>query len=155
MTDSESTVVAVLNMKMNHVGILKGTDVMEHSEIIETNQQQQQQQQQQQSPDMIHSESNESNLDYLNIPLPPPLSPSKNPHFIKRTNRIIILENLFQSIKNKSLNSLKNCISIAYGLVRSTSSIEFEDDYEQETLMLQMSMIMFIYVNLLVNLIIY
>ena len=66
------------------------------------------------SPEKNHPHS----IYYLDIPLLPPLSPSRNASFAKRQAELLIIRHLRQAIEEKNATALKACISVAYGLLR-------------------------------------
>lgn len=80
------------------------------------------------SSDKSHSNS----IYYLDIPLLPPLSPSRNASFAKRQAELLIIEHLREALAKKDASALKSCISVAYGLLRCISSA-FENNKASRT----------------------
>ncbi|KAI3404789.2 FAR1 [Candida oxycetoniae] len=73
-------------------------------------------------------------LYYMDIPLFPPLSPSRQLSFTKRQVELLIIEHLRKAIETGESLSLEKCSSLAYGLVRNVSP-GFKDnrnDFEEE-----------------------
>lgn len=81
------------------------------------------------SPEKNHPHS----IYYLDIPLLPPLSPSRNASFAKRQAELLIIRHLRQAIVEKNATALKACISVAYGLLRCIPANLNSDDTSKET----------------------
>ncbi|KAI5955966.1 FAR1 [Candida theae] len=58
---------------------------------------------------------------FLDIPLLPPLSPSRNAPYAKRQAELLIIQHLRQAIAEESPCALQACISVAYGLLKGIS----------------------------------
>ncbi|CAK9441971.1 uncharacterized protein LODBEIA_P57900 [Lodderomyces beijingensis] len=74
-----------------------------------------------------HAGNDLDRMDYMDIPLLPPLSPTRDVSFAKRQTELVIIDHLKRAIATKDALVLKNCISVAYGLMRNVSP-GFKDD---------------------------